>query len=207
MLLNYIPNSVIPSIAPIPTNIFFLTCDAFGVLPPVSLLTTGQAKYYFINGYSAKIPGSEIGVEKPTAIFSTCYGGPFLPLPAVKYCEMLGEKLVDNNIKVWLINTGWIGGGYGVGERIKLEYSRLIIDAILQNKLNNIPFDSNNIFSLAIPTSCGDLPPEILYSSKLWSDEDGYIKNAKVLVSKFYDNFTQFRPHAEIDLLSAELRP
>ena len=145
-------------IGAIPKNIFFLTCDAYGVLPPISKLTPAQAMYQFISGYTAKVAGTETGITEPKSTFSACFGAPFLPLHPGKYAAMLGDKLRKHQVNVWLINTGWTGGPYGIGNRIMLSYTRAMITAALENHLENVSFEKDKVFGFEIPTSCPNVP-------------------------------------------------
>ena len=145
-----------------PKNIFFLTADAFGVLPPVSKLNSGQAMYHFISGYTAKVAGTEAGVTEPQTTFSACFGAPFMPLHPTKYAEMLGVKMQEQNVNVWLINTGWSGGPYGIGERISLKHTRSMITAILNGELENVSYNTHSVFGLKMPQSCPNVPMDIL---------------------------------------------
>jgi phosphoenolpyruvate carboxykinase (ATP) len=149
--IDFIDNIVVPSIGSAPKNIFFLTADAFGVLPPISRLTKEQAMYHFMSGYTAKVAGTEMGITEPTTTFSACFGKAFLPLHPAKYAKLLGEKLDGTDIKVWLINTGWSGGSYGVGSRMKLSYTRAMITAALTGKLDNVKFETLPVFELSFP--------------------------------------------------------
>lgn len=191
--LHYAGSIAPCAVGTIPRNIFFLTCDAFGVLPPVSKLTNEQALYYFISGYSAKIPGSEVGVTTPTAVFSYCFGAPFLPLHPMRYAQLLNKKLQAGNITTWLINTGWLGGPFGVGKRIKLEYSRSIIKAILEGALDKLTFNADNIFELAVPAYCPGVPVEILDPSANWQDKNEYGKKATELIAQFQLNMAKYQ--------------
>ena len=157
-----------------PSNIFFLTCDAYGVLPPISKLTAGQAMYHFISGYTAKVAGTEEGVVEPTKTFSACFGAPFMPLHPTKYAEMLGEKMQKHKANVWLVNTGWTGGEYGVGKRMSLKYTRAMITAALDNKLEDVTFTKHDVFGLEMPDTCPDVPSEILNPINTWSEKDAY---------------------------------
>ena len=201
--INHIKNIVIPSIGKNPKNIFFLTCDAFGVLPPISKLNAGQAMYHFISGYTAKVAGTEAGITEPQTTFSACFGAPFMPLHPTKYAEMLGEKINKNKVNVWLINTGWSGGGYGEGSRIKLKYTRNMICAALNNNLNDIEFQSNNIFGLNIPNSCPNVPSEILNPKNTWKNKELYDEKAKKLAYAFNKNFEKFREYSNNEILAA----
>jgi len=202
--INFIDNAVEPSVATPPKNIFFLTCDAFGVLPPISRLTNEQAMYHFISGYTAKVAGTEMGITEPTTTFSACFGKVFLPLHPAKYAELLGKKLKANpDIKVWLINTGWTGGSYGVGSRIKLSYTRAMITAALNGELDKVKFDELPIFRLQIPTSCTGVPDELLNPRLTWADKSAYDSKATDLASRFIKNFAQYADGASKEILSA----
>jgi phosphoenolpyruvate carboxykinase (ATP) len=190
--LNFISNALEPSVACNPKNIFFLTCDAYGVLPPISKLTPGQAMYQFISGYTAKVAGTEAGVTEPKSTFSACFGAPFLPLHPGFYAEMLGKKLKELNVTVWLVNTGWSGGSYGVGSRIKLSYTRAMITAALGGKLNEGKFEKHPVFGVMIPTVCPGVPNEILNARNTWKDKDGYDMKAKDLAKQFVENFKKY---------------
>ncbi|WP_153394598.1 MULTISPECIES: phosphoenolpyruvate carboxykinase (ATP) [Chryseobacterium] len=194
--IDFIDNAIHPSVGGIPNNIFFLTCDAFGVLPPISKLTTGQAMYHFISGYTAKVAGTEDGITEPQTTFSACFGKPFLPLHPTKYAELLGKKLNENNVNVWLINTGWSGGSYGVGERIKLSYTRAMITAALENKFENVSFISDAVFGLQMPVQCEGVPSEILNPKNTWADPSQYDKKALHLANQFTENFKEFESFA-----------
>lgn len=195
--LNYIENSVFakgqPAIANHPETIIFLTCDAYGVIPPVSKLSPEQAMYHFISGYTAKVAGTERGVTEPTATFSPCFGGPFLTLHPLKYAELLREKINQHNVPSYLVNTGWIGAGAQSGaKRISLQVTRKIIYAILDGKIKNANFETDPYFGVDVPTSLDDLGPETLISSKAWSDLEEYKSVAEQLVNKFQENFKEF---------------
>jgi phosphoenolpyruvate carboxykinase (ATP) len=187
----------------IPKNIFFLTCDAFGVLPPISKLTPNQAMYHFISGYTAKVAGTEAGVTDPEMTFSACFGSPFLPLHPTYYAEMLKEKIMEFGTNVWLINTGWSGGGFGVGNRIKLCYTREMISAALNGDLDNVPFEQDEIFGLAMPTTCPNVPNEILNPRNTWQSRTEYDKKANFLATAFNKNFEKFESEASDEILSA----
>lgn len=201
---NYIDNAVTPAVGDMPKNIFFLTADAFGVLPPISKLTTAQAMYHFISGYTAKVAGTEMGITEPTTTFSACFGKAFLPLHPTKYAELLGEKLKKHhNVNVWLVNTGWVGGSYGVGSRIKLSYTRSLITAALTGKLDSVEYGSTNFFGLKFPKVCPDVPTEILDPRNSWKDKDAYDAKAKSLAEQFIKNFSQYASAANAEILSA----
>ena len=202
--INFIDNAVEPSVGGIPKNIFFLTCDAFGVLPPISKLTTAQAMYHFISGYTAKVAGTEMGITEPTLTFSACFGKAFLPLHPTKYAELLGKKLNENkNINVWLVNTGWTGGAFGTGSRIKLSYTRALITAALNGELEKVKFEKLPVFNLNMPTVCPNVPSEILNPRNTWKDKDAYDSKANELAKSFVKNFEQYASAANDEILSA----
>ncbi|MEH7745532.1 phosphoenolpyruvate carboxykinase (ATP), partial [Neobacillus drentensis] len=190
--IHAIDNIVQPSIAGHPNTIIFLTADAFGVLPPISKLTKEQAMYHFLSGYTSKLAGTERGITSPQATFSTCFGAPFLPLPATRYAEMLGEKILEHNANVFLVNTGWTGGEYGVGNRMKLSYTRAMIQAALEGELNHVETTKDKIFGLNIPLHIAGVPDEVLQPSKTWSDPFAYEKKAEELATQFRENFKKF---------------
>lgn len=201
--IDHIENIAKPSLGKNPKNIFFLTADAFGVLPPVSKLTTGQAMYHFISGYTAKVAGTEEGVTEPQTTFSACFGAPFMPLHPTKYAEMLGNKMQENNVNVWLINTGWSGGVYGVGERISLKYTRAMITAILNGELETAEYTTHEVFGLKMPTVCPNVPSEILSPKNTWEDKNAYDAKANELANAFNKNFAQFADNANAEILDA----
>jgi len=199
--IDHIENAVQPSVGGIPENIFFLTCDAYGVLPPISKLTIGQAMYHFISGYTAKVAGTEAGVSEPSPVFSACFGAPFMPLHPTKYAKLLGEKMSKHQVNVWLINTGWSGGPYGVGSRIKLKYTRAMISAALEGKLDNVDFKEDSVFGVAVPQTCPDVPAELLKPRHTWSDKAEYDKTARNLASIFIENFKKYEEYASEDIM------
>jgi phosphoenolpyruvate carboxykinase (ATP) len=202
--LHHIDNIAAPSVGKAPENIFFLTADAFGVLPPISKLSVGQAMYSFISGYTAKVAGTEAGVTEPQATFSACFGRVFLPLHPGKYAEMLGEKLKANpNINVWLINTGWTGGAYGTGSRMKLAYTRAMITAALNGELNNVTYETHPVFGYAMPTSCPNAPAELLNPRNTWADKSAYDAQANKLANMFVKNFEQYAAGVSKEILDA----
>jgi phosphoenolpyruvate carboxykinase (ATP) len=201
--IHHIDNIMVPSIGGVPKNIFFLTADAFGVLPPISKLTSGQAMYHFISGYTAKVAGTEAGVTEPQTAFSACFGAPFLPLHPTKYAEMLGAKIAESDVKVWLINTGWSGGEYGTGSRIKLKYTRAMITAALEGKLDNVEYTTHDVFGLAMPNECENVPTEILSPKNTWADKAAYDAKANSLATKFVANFKQFESAANEEIMAA----
>jgi len=202
--IDFIDNIAVPSIGKAPENIFFLTADAFGVLPPISKLTSGQAMYHFISGYTAKVAGTEAGVTEPQATFSACFGKAFLPLHPAKYAEMLGKKLNANpDIRVWLINTGWSGGSYGVGSRMKLSYTRAMITAALEGQLDEVDFENHPVFGLAMPKTCYNVPSELLNPRNTWANASEYDKKANHLAELFNKNFKQYADGCSEEILSA----
>ena len=201
--LNFISNALEPSIGGLPKNIFFLTCDAFGVLPPISKLTPGQAMYQFISGYTAKVAGTEAGVTEPKPTFSACFGAPFLPLHPGKYAQMLGDKMQQHKVNVWLVNTGWTGGPYGVGNRMKLKYTRAMITAALEGKLNNTKFEDHPVFGIAFPKECPDVPAEVLNPRNTWADKNVYDEKAKYLAGLFIKNFEKYASGVSAEVLAA----
>ncbi|HEX5132105.1 MAG TPA: phosphoenolpyruvate carboxykinase (ATP) [Candidatus Krumholzibacteria bacterium] len=199
--ITQIPNAKLDGVGGHPKNIMMLTCDAFGVMPPISRLTPEQASYHFLSGYTAKVAGTERGVKEPQATFSTCFGAPFLALPPTVYSDMLAKKVREHNATCWLVNTGWSGGGYGEGSRIKIAYSRAMVNAALAGKLDRVKFVKDPVFGLDVPTECPDVPAEILSPRNTWSDKAAYDRKAKELVALFEKNFEQFA-----EAVSAEVR-
>ncbi len=199
--IHYIPNASETGKAGHPRHIIFLTADAFGVLPPVSKLTPEQAMYHFISGYTAKIAGTERGVTEPQATFSACFGAPFMPLHPTVYAELLSEKIQKHGSNVWLINTGWTGGAYGVGERMSLPYTRTIVNAVLNGDLDKANFEEEPFFGFAIPTEIAGVPSEILNPRNTWADKDAYDEKAKSLAAMFRENFEQFKGRASESIL------
>jgi len=185
----HIKNIANPSTGKSPKNIFFLTADAFGVLPPISKLNNNQAMYHFISGYTSKVAGTEEGIIEPEATFSACFGAPFMPLHPTEYAHMLGEKIKKENVNVWLINTGWSGGAYGIGKRIKLKYTRAMIAAAMTNQLTESNYIQHDIFKLNMPVHCPEVPSELLNPINTWKDKYTYTKNAKKLAQLFHENF------------------
>jgi phosphoenolpyruvate carboxykinase (ATP) len=201
--IEFIGNAQVPSIGGHPTDIIFLTCDAFGVLPPVSKLSREQTMYYFLSGYTAKVAGTEVGVTEPQATFSACFGAPFLVWHPTKYAELLGQKMDAHKANVWLVNTGWTGGGYGVGSRIKLRHTRSIINAIHDGSLTGAPTQLDPIFGLAQVVACAGVPSEILVAEKSWADPVQYRAAASRLADLFAKNFQQFAGQVTPDVKTA----
>tara|TARA_B110001450_G_scaffold204269_1_gene193933 strand:+ start:478 stop:2073 length:1596 start_codon:yes stop_codon:yes gene_type:complete len=200
--IYHIDNIQTPSIGKNPKNIFFLTADAFGVLPPISKLTPGQAAYHFISGYTAKVAGTEAGINEPLPSFSACFGAPFMPLHPTKYAEMLSVKMQEADVNVWLVNTGWTGGPYGTGNRMKLSSTRAMITAALNNQLDNVDFVQHPIFGLSMPTTCPNVPTEVLNPRGTWSDKAAYDAKANELASSFKKNFAQFEDYANEEIMN-----
>jgi phosphoenolpyruvate carboxykinase (ATP) len=201
--INHIDNIAEPSVGGEPQNIFFLTADAFGVLPPISKLTPGQAGYHFISGYTAKVAGTEAGVVDPEATFSACFGAAFLPLHPAKYAEMLGDKMRASNVNVWLVNTGWSGGPFGIGSRMSLKNTRAMITAALNGGLDNVEFENHPVFGLAMPVSCPNVPTEVLNPRNTWSNAAEYDQKANHLAGLFTKNFEYFEAGANEEIKTA----
>lgn len=204
--IHHIDNTMVPSIGGDPKNIFFLTCDAYGVLPPISRLTKAQAMYHFMSGYTAKVAGTEAGITEPVTAFSACFGAPFMPLHPSKYAEMLGKKMDEREVNVWLVNTGWSGGAYGVGKRIKLSYTRAMITAALTGQLDNVQYKEHEVFGLQMPVSCPDVPVEMLDPKMTWNDKAAYDNNAFSLAEKFVNNFKKFEEGSSDEIKAAAPR-
>jgi phosphoenolpyruvate carboxykinase (ATP) len=190
--VEHIENAVIPSLGGHPKNIAFLTADAYGVLPPISKLTPEQAMYHFLNGYTAKVAGTEAGVTEPQVVFSTCFGAPFLPLRPKVYAELLRDKIAKHQTQVWLINTGWTGGPYGVGSRMKLAYTRQMIRAAFTGQLDRVEFTHDPVFGLAVPREVPGVPGDVLMPRATWTDKDAYDAKAKELFEMFENNYKKF---------------
>ncbi len=201
--LDFISNALEPSIGGLPKNVFFLTCDAYGVLPPISKLSPGQAMYQFISGYTAKVAGTEAGVKEPQATFSACFGAPFLPLHPGYYAKMLGEKMKEHNVNVWMINTGWSGGAYGVGSRMKLSYTRAMITAALNGELDDVEYEVHPVFGMMMPKTCTDVPQNILHPRYTWADRTAYDSTAKQLAELFVKNFEKYAAGVNAEILAA----
>ncbi|RAW01263.1 phosphoenolpyruvate carboxykinase (ATP) [Pseudochryseolinea flava] len=200
--IDFISNIAQPSLGKNPKNIFFLTCDAYGVLPPIAKLTPGQAAFHFISGYTAKVAGTEAGITEPTMTFSACFGAPFMPLHPTKYAEMLSRKMKEAKVNVWLINTGWSGGAYGVGKRMSLTHTRALITAALNGELDNVAYEQHDIFGVAIPKTCNNVPSEILNPRNTWKDKDAYDQKAHYLAEAFLKNFEKFASYANDEILA-----
>ena len=190
--ISAIPNATTEGIGGQPESIIFLTCDAFGVLPPVSRLTPEQAMYHFISGYTARVAGTEKGVTEPSPVFSACYGAPFMPLHPRRYAELLGDRIRRHDAKVWLINTGWTGGPYGVGSRIAIPHTRAMVNAALDGKLDDVPMWRDPVFGVEVPEHCPGVPDGLLKPRDSWADGAAYDAQARKLAGMFHDNFRTF---------------
>lgn len=202
--LHFIPGAVIPSLAKPPKDIFFLSADAFGVLPPISRLSMEQAMYYFLSGYTCKLAGTEAGINEPIATFSACFGSAFLPLHPVRYATLLGEKLKKNPVNIWLVNTGWMGGNASEGTRIPLTFTRNLVKAAMNGDLNHCHYKEDRVFHLQTPEQCPGVPPEILYPINNWSNKEDYLYASFRLSQLFRDNFVQYTGLTAVDVQSAE---
>lgn len=200
--LHYIPGAVIPSVGDHPKNIFFLTCDAYGVLPPISRLNSKQAMYHFISGYTARVAGTEVGITEPVSVFSACFGAPFMPLHPTKYAELLGEKIREHKVNIWLVNTGWTGGAYGTGKRISLRYTRNLISAVLRGELDQVVYATLPVFNLEYPLSCPAVPDEILNPRETWQDVELYDLTLEKLAGLFIKNFGKYEEYANDEIMA-----
>ncbi len=190
--IRYIPKHVQSGMGTHPKNVIMLTADAFGVMPPISRLTPEQAMYHFLSGYTAKVAGTEKGVLEPQTTFSTCFGAPFMPLPPTVYAQLLGKRLAEHKVTAWLVNTGWTGGSYGVGNRIKIAFTRAMIHALLNGLLKDVPTVLDPVFGLYVPESCPGVPNEVMNQRDTWTDKHAFDAKAKELAEKFKQNFEQF---------------
>lgn len=201
--IDFIENTQIPCVAGAPKNIIFLTCDAFGVLPPVSKLSPEQASYHFISGYTAKVAGTEMGIKEPQATFSACFGAAFMMWHPNTYAELLAKKMKECQVSAWLVNTGWSGGAFGVGSRIKLKYTRAILDAIHQGDFDQVKTQKEEDFGLEIPLSCPKVPSEILVPENTWKDQKQFSKTKSALVELFRENFEKFKHQVDENIAKA----
>lgn len=200
--IHFIPNALEPSIAGVPKNIFFLTADAFGVMPPISRLNKSQAMYHFISGYTAKVAGTEMGITEPKLTFSACFGAAFLPLHPTEYAKLFGEKMEKHEVNVWLVNTGWTGGPYGIGSRIKLNYTRAMITAALEGQLDQVIYLQHPVFGFEVPQGCPDVPSDLLNPRRTWSNPEEYDSQALKLARSFIENFQKFEEFAGVEILA-----
>jgi phosphoenolpyruvate carboxykinase (ATP) len=205
--IEFIDNRTENSMGGHPQNVIFLTCDAFGVLPPISKLTSAQAAYHFISGYTAKVAGTEIGIKEPQATFSACFGEPFMPMHPGKYAHLLSEKMESHGSNCWLINTGWSGGEYGVGKRMKIPYTRAMLNAALDGDLTDVEYVVDERFGFKVPTTCPGVPSELLIPKNTWNDGDKYEAKADMLANMFNQNFTRYKDGVSDDVNAAAPQP
>jgi phosphoenolpyruvate carboxykinase (ATP) len=201
--IEFIDNAVIPSVGGHPQNIVMLTADAYGVLPPIARLSAEGAMYHYLSGYTAKVAGTEKGVTEPSATFSTCFGAPFLPLNPNVYAKQLGERIAKYGSKVWLVNTGWTGGPYGVGSRMKINYTRAMVAAALSGQLDNVAYQRHPVFNIDVPSSCPGVPAEVLDARGTWSDKAAYDAQAAKLAKMFAENFRANFADADAKVVAA----
>ena len=206
--ITHINNAVLSGMGGHPDNVIMLTCDAYGVMPPVSKLTPEQAMYHFISGYTAKVAGTEKGMSRePTAIFSTCFGAPFMSLHPSVYADMLGEKIAKHNVSCWLVNTGWTGGPYGVGQRIEIKYTRAMIKAILEGELDKVETQEDSVFGIHVPIKVKGVPDAILQPRNTWKNPEAYDEKASELAKQFVDNFKEYESNVDKKILDASPKP
>jgi phosphoenolpyruvate carboxykinase (ATP) len=201
--ISHIPNADRHGLAGHPTTIIMLTADAFGVLPPISRLTPAQAMYHFLSGYTAKVAGTEKGVTEPQTTFSTCFGAPFMTLPPTVYAQLLGQQIDQHDVTVWLINTGWSGGPYGVGQRMSIAYTRAMVQAALEGALDDVETVPDPIFGVGVPVRCPGVPDKVLQTRNTWADKDAYDRQARDLAQRFVKNFEQFEADVAPEVLAA----
>lgn len=202
--IDFIPNSQIPCIAGHPKNLILLTCDAFGILPPIARLNLNQAQYHFISGYTAKIAGTEDGIKEPTATFSACFGEPFIVWHPCKYAEMLAERIDRHEANAWLLNTGWVGGSFGRGgNRIPIAYTRAILDAIHSGELIKANYEIMDIFNFQIPLKVSGVPEDILHPERAWVNKKAYKNELEKLAQLFIQNFEKYKSRAKENILLA----
>jgi phosphoenolpyruvate carboxykinase (ATP) len=205
--IEFIDNRTRDSKGGHPQNVIFLTCDAFGVLPPISRLTPSQAAYHFISGYTAKVAGTEIGITEPVATFSACFGEPFMPMHPGVYADLLSDKMAEHGATAWLINTGWSGGSYGVGNRMKIKFTRAMLNAALDGDLDDVAYATDARFGFEVPTSCPNVPTEILQPRGTWDDSAAFDLTADKLASMFLDNFNRYAAGVSDDVNAAAPKP
>ncbi len=201
--IEFIPNSSLENMGPVPKNVIFLAADAFGVLPPISRLTPEQAMYHFLSGYTAKVAGTEIGVTEPEATFSTCFGAPFMPRHPSVYGNLLKERIAKGGVRCWLVNTGWTGGKYGIGSRMPIKATRALLNAALDGSLNHVEFRKDGWFGFDVPVSVPGVEQRILDPRDTWADKADYDATAAKLVKLFNDNFARFADHVDAGVLAA----
>jgi len=205
--IEYIENRTDDSMAGHPQNVVFLTCDAFGVLPPISRLSPAQAAYHFISGYTAKVAGTEVGIKEPQATFSACFGAPFMPRHPSVYADLLASKMAEHGARCWLLNTGWVSGGYGKSKRIRIKWTRALLNAALDGSLNDATFAKDPRFGFDIPQSCEGVPEDILNPRETWGDGANYDATADQLANMFAENFKQFEGGTSQEVLDAAPKP
>jgi len=201
--VEHLSNAKIPGVGAAPSNIIFLTCDSFGIMPPVCRLDSNQARYHFISGYTAKVAGTEQGIEEPVAAFSACFGAPFMVLPPIEYAQLLARKIEQHGTPVWLVNTGWSGGPYGEGERVALKHTRAMLDAIHSGDLQEVEYREDPVFGFAVPKQCPNVPVEILDPRQTWDNPELYDKKAQELAQRFRDNFEAFAQDCPEEVVQA----
>jgi phosphoenolpyruvate carboxykinase (ATP) len=201
--ITHLPDIVRDGMGDHPKNVVMLTADAFGVLPPIARLSPAQAMYHFLSGYTAKVAGTERGVTEPKATFSALFGAPFMALHPTVYADLLGKKIAERDVHCWLVNTGWTGGPYGVGERIKIAYSRGVIRAAMTGALDKVPYETDPVFGLEVPAQCPDVPSEVLNPRNTWSDKKAYDEQARKLAGLFAENFKEFESEAAPEVIAA----
>ena len=201
--ISHIPNALRVGVGGHPRDVIMLTCDAFGVLPPVARMTPAQAMYHFLSGYTAKVAGTERGVTEPSATFSACFGAPFMALHPTRYADLLGKLLAEHGSRCWLVNTGWSGGPYGVGERMKIAYSRAVVHAALSGELDKMEFRPDPIFKVEVPAHCSDVPDDVLWPRHTWEDKDAFDAKAKELAARFAKNFEEYADQAGPEVRAA----
>ncbi len=201
--LSHIPNALEESMAGHPKSVIMLTADAFGVMPPISRLTPEQAMYHFVSGYTAKVAGTEAGITEPQATFSACFGAPFMVLHPSRYAELLAERIRSQDAACWLVNTGWTGGAYGEGERMSIKYTRALLNAALEGKLDNVEYATDPVFGVKVPTSCPGVPSEILNARDTWTDKAAFDRQAQQLAGLFVENFKQFEDQSSDEVKAA----
>jgi phosphoenolpyruvate carboxykinase (ATP) len=198
--LDFIENAIPEKRGGHPKNIILLTCDASGVMPPIARLTPDQALYHFISGYTAKVGGTEIGLgEEPEITFSTCFGGPFMVHHPAYYADLLKRKIIRYEVNCWLLNTGWVGGPYGIGKRISIRYTRAMLNAALEGKLDNVEYTMDPIFGFEVPKSCPEVPSDVLDPASSWPSKEEYMKRYRSLASRFVDNFKKFASVSSVE--------
>lgn len=201
--VEHIPGCIIPGVGGHPKNVFFLACDAFGVLPPIAKLTPAMAGYHFLSGFTAKLAGTESGIDEPQPTFSACFGAPFMPLHPSRYADMLSDRLSRHGTNCWLVNTGWSGGGAGVGKRMKISITRALLTAALEGKLEKAKFTPDPVFGIMVPDSCQGVPDEVLVPRNTWSDKQAYDRKARELAGMFAKNFEQYRDRVSAEIMAA----